>query len=302
MKIFLTGATGYIGSAVAARLQGAGHEVLGLARSAQASQALQARRITPILGDLDDLGSLTAGAKEADGVIQAAFKLEADIDASVAAERNAVTTLIDALRGTSKPLVFTSGTAVLGDTGSLIYEEDTPIAPHPFRGRLETEALVLETDDLHGIVLRPPNVYGKGDGHGVLTILRHAGRKLGAVPYAAGSGDHLWSFVHIDDLAELFLLALTKSPRGQRFHAGAQSGVRTQSIAEAVSNGIGLSGATVEVSIGQLRNLFPAPPLADYWILNSQSSSGKAKQLLAWKPEHLDMLHHVATHQLPAID
>jgi nucleoside-diphosphate-sugar epimerase len=243
---------------VAQKLQGAGHEVLGLARSAQAAKTLEDRCITPIRGDLEDLSSLTAAARAADGVIQAAFKLNADINASVTAERRAVAALIDALRGTSKPLLFTSGTAVLSDTGSLIYEENTYITPHPFRERLDTEALVLETEDIHGIVLRPPNVYGRGDGHGVLSILRHAGRKSGAVPYAVGSGDHLWSFVHIDDLAELFVLAFMKSTRGERFHAGAQVGLRTQSIAEAASYGIGLSGATVR---SRWRNFEPCFPL-----------------------------------------
>ena len=302
MKVFLTGATGYIGSAVAARLQGAGHEVVGLARSIEAARTLQDRHITPVHGDLDDLSSLTAAARSADAIIQAAFQLGADVDASVASERRAVAALIDGVRGTSKPLMFTSGTAVLGDTGSLVFDEDTPIAPHPFRGRLETEMMVLQREDVHGIVLRPPNVYGRGDGHGIVSILRSAGRQLQKVPYATGSGDHLWSFVHIDDLAELFALALTKSPRGERFHAGAQSGLKTQAIAKAVSLGVGLAGVTTEVSLDELRTLSPAPPLADYWASNSQSSSAKAIQLLGWQPKHLDMLHDVAKPQLPATD
>jgi nucleoside-diphosphate-sugar epimerase len=302
VKVFLTGATGYIGNVVAERLQVAGHEVLGLARSNEATTTLQDRHITPVPGGLDDLSALTAAARSADAVIYAAFKLGADIDASVADERRAVAALIDGVRGTAKPLIFTSGTAVLGDTGSWVFEEDTPIAPHPFRGRLETETLLLETKDIHGIVLRPPNVYGRGDGHGVVSILRHVGRQLRKVPYATGSGDHLWSFVHVEDLAELYLLALTKSPRGERFHAGAQSGLRTQAIAGAVSQGIGLSGTTTEVPLEELRTLFPVPPLADYWASNSQSSADKAKRLLGWHPEHLDMLHDVATQQLPATD
>lgn len=300
MKVFVTGATGYIGSSVAGRLIREGHEVLGLARSLQAAEALHSRGITPVLGDLDDVRTLASGASSADGVIHAAFKLDANVDASVSAERRAVSALMEAVRGTPKPLLFASRTAVLGDTGSLVYEEETPIAPHPFRGRLETESLVLETRDVHGIVLRPPNVYGLGDGHGIVSILRHVGHKVGAVPFATGTGDHLWSFVHIDDLATLFVLALTKAQQGERLHAGAQSGLQTRVIAEAVSRGIGLEGATAELSLREMRSLFPVRPLADYWASNSQSSSAKAIRLLRWQPEHLDMLHDVANDSLPA--
>jgi nucleoside-diphosphate-sugar epimerase len=300
VRIFLTGATGYIGSAVADKLMDAGHEVVGLARSVQSAEILKSRNILSWQGDLSDWKSLTQGARSADAVIHAAFKLEVDVDASIAAERSTVAALLEGVCGTSKPFIFTSGTAVLGDTGSLVYEENTHIAPHPFRGRLETEALVLEAKDVHGIVLRPPNVYGNGDGHGILTILRQAGRTLGAVPYANGAGQHLWSFVHVEDLAELFVLALTKATRGERFHAGAQSGLKTQAIAAAVSHGLGFAGQTQELSLDELRHLFPVPALADYWSSNSQSSSDKAKRLLGWQPEHSDMLAYLANQPLPA--
>jgi len=300
VRIFLTGATGYIGSAVADKLMNAGHEVLGLARSIQSTGILKSRNILPLRGDLSDSKSLIEGARSADAVVHAAFTLKADVEASVAAEHSAVSALLEGVRGTSKPFIFTSGTAVLGDTGPHVYEEDTPIAPHPFRGRLKTEALVLHAKDVHGIVLRPPNVYGDGDGHGILTVLRQAGRTLGAVPYANGAGQHLWSFVHVEDLAELFVLAVTKAQRGERFHAGAQSGLETRAIAAAVSHGLGFAGQTQKLSLDELRHLFPVPALADYWSSNSQSSSDKAKRLLGWQPEHSDMLAYLAKQSLPA--
>jgi nucleoside-diphosphate-sugar epimerase len=143
---------------------------------------LKSRNIRPISGNLDDLRTLTDAAREADAVVQAAFKLGADVDSLVKAER----------------------AAVLGDTGSIVYAEDTPIPPHPFRGRLETEQKVLNEQSVHGIVVRPPNVYGRGNGKAMLSLLQAVGSGLGAVPYAKGTADHLWSFVHVEDLADLF--------------------------------------------------------------------------------------------------
>ena len=309
MNVFVLGATGYIGSVVAEKLQQAGHRVVGLARSAASAEALEARGIQPVRGSLESPDVLTRAARAADAVVQAAFTQEGhDFVASVAVERTAVRVLLRALEGTGKALVVTSGTAVLGDTGDRVFDEDTPIVrPEPDASagagnaalralgeRLAMEKEVLGASGVRGIVLRPPNVYGRSDGQSVLTMLRRAGRTLGAVPYAPGTAEHRWSFVHVDDLAHLYLLALEGAKAGELFHAGAEIGLRTRAIAEAVSHQLGLGGATVELELPALGEALGAPPMAPYWASNSQSSGEKARRVLGWRPEHTRMLDEVA--------
>ncbi|MDF7815243.1 NAD-dependent epimerase/dehydratase family protein [Hymenobacter sp. YC55] len=308
MKLFLTGATGYIGSVVAEKLQQAGHQVAGLARSTASAEILTARGIEVILGDLNDAPVLAAAARAADGVIHAAFKHEGtDFGQAVEVEQRAVWALLSGLAGSGKPFLLTSGTAVLGDTGTHVFDEQTPLAARTVTsadsadaglkallGRLAVEDMVLQAAGVRGIVLRPPNVYGRSDGHAVLALLRGAAQALGAVPYATGTADHQWSFVHVDDLADLYLLALDNSPASELYHAGAEPGLRTKGIAEAVSFGLGLAGRTVELDLPALGEALRMPPLAAYWASNSQSSSEKARRVLGWQPRHTQMLADVA--------
>ena len=309
MNVFLTGATGYIGSVVAEKLQQAGHRVTGLARSAASAAALTALGIETVRGDLSSLQVLTDAARAADGVVHAAFQQEGhDFTAAVAAEQLAVRALLAGLAGSGKPLLFTSGTGVLGDTGTTVFDEQTPIAARnastgspdqlAIRARLHTEDEVLAAAGVRGLVLRPPNVYGRSDGRAVLALLRVAGRSLGAVPYATGTADHQWSFVHVDDLADLYVLAVAKGTAGQLYHAGAESGLRTKSIAEAVSHGLGLGGKTIELGLSALGEAFQVPPMAHYWAMNSQSSREKAQRMLGWQPQHIQLLTDIA--QRPA--
>jgi nucleoside-diphosphate-sugar epimerase len=301
MKIFLTGATGYIGSVIAEKLLQAGHQVVGLARSEASAQALEKQGVEPYRGDINDAQILTIGAQSADGVIHTAFDLgSGDFSAANAAEAKAVDALIAGLQGSGKPLILTSGTGVLGNTGDIVYEEDTPIAPaespavKALQARLTIEKSVLSATGLRGVVLRPPNVYGRGDGRVVFWMLRMAAQKLGAVPYAVGSGDNLWTFVHVDDLADLFVLALEKASSGELFHAGAQGGLRTEDIASALSQGMGLGGKTIALEKPELAEALGLPAMADYWASNSQSSGEKARRVLGWKPHHLDLLGDVS--------
>jgi nucleoside-diphosphate-sugar epimerase len=300
MKIFLTGATGYIGSVIAEKLLQAGHQVIGLARSDASAQTLEKQGIEPFYGDLNNTESLIDAASEADGIIHTAFDLDShDFLTASAIESKAVHAFISALEGSDKPLIFTSGTGVLGDTGEVIYDEERPNTNsdsptvRALQMRLNTEKAVLSAVGLRGIVLRPPNVYGRGDGRVLFMMLRAAGEKLGAVPYADGSGGNLWSYVHVDDLADLFVLAIEKAPAGELFHAGAQSGLRSKDIAAALSRGMGLGGETVALQKTELGEAFGLPAMADYWASNSQSSNEKAHRLLGWKPKYVDLLSEV---------
>lgn len=161
--------------------------------------------------------------------------------------------------------------------------------------RALTENNVLQAKGVRGIVLRSPNVYGRSNGQALLSHLAIASKKIGAVPYADFSADHLWSFVHVDDLAELYVLALEKSPAGELYYTGAQSGIKTKALAAALSQGIGYEGRIRETSMTELAGIFGHPFLSEFWTWNNQSSAEKAKRLLGWKPSHTDMLKEIAT-------
>ena len=294
MRTLVTGATGYIGNVVAEKLRAAGHAVAGLARSDAAADALRAGGIEPVRGDLDSPETLARAAGGVDAVVHAAFKLEGyDLTKTFATERAAVRAFVDGMAGTGKPLVFTSGTGVLGDTGDRVFDETTPVPLNPFAARVgtENEVLAAAARNVRGIVLRPPSVYGRSHGKAVLTMLRAAADQLGAVPYAEGAGDRLWSYVHVDDLADLYVLAVERAAAGSLFHTAGEKGLRTKAIAEAVSRTIGLGGKTAELPIGELRKVLP---LADYWSMNSQSSGEKARDVLGWRPTHLSMLSELS--------
>jgi nucleoside-diphosphate-sugar epimerase len=163
--------------------------------------------------------------------------------------------------------------------------------------RLDVEQAVREAADIRGVVLRPPNVYGRGHGQMLFWALRAAAQRLGAVPYAVGTEDNRWSFVHVDDLADLFVLAVDKAAAGDLFHAGAQSGIRTADIATAVSHGMGLGGRTIALRISGLEDALGMPAMAHYWAANSQSSGDKARRVLGWTPQHLDLVADVPAAQ-----
>jgi len=304
MNIFLTGATGYIGSVVAEKLQQAGHVVTGLARSGASADTLQARGIQVVRGDLRDAAVLNDAAQAADGVINAAFDFDPqDFPATAALERQVVMTLVGALKGSGKPLIFTSGTGMLGDTGNVVFDEETSLvvpegdAGWATRGRLQNEHTVLGASGMRGIVLRAPHVYGRSDGNNLIAALRTAGLRIGAVPYGAGSGQRQWSFVHVDDLAELYVLALEHSQGGELYYASAESGLHTADIARAISQGGELQGRTTELDMAALADAFDTPFMAWSWVVNNQSSGLKAQRALNWSPRHTRMLEALAQPQ-----
>ncbi|WP_229373163.1 NAD-dependent epimerase/dehydratase family protein [Umezawaea beigongshangensis] len=301
MKVFLTGATGYIGSVIAEKLLQAGHDVVGLARSDTSADKLKGQGVEPVRGEIGDTERLTDVARGVDGVVHTVFDSSSlDWTAANAGDVAAVNAVIAGLRGTGKPFIYTSGTGVLGNTGEIVYDEDTPVVPSELpavkalQQRLDTEKAVLGAAGVSGIVLRPPNVYGRGDGRAVFWMIREAAKKLGAVPYAIGSEGNRWAYVHVDDLADLFVLALDQTPAGELFHTGAQSGLRTRDIATALSRGTGLGGKTIALEMSELEAAIGFPFVGEYWASNSQSSSDKARRVLGWKPQHLDLLDEIS--------
>jgi nucleoside-diphosphate-sugar epimerase len=285
MNVFLTGATGYIGSVVAKQLQQAGHTVVGLARSETAAAKLRERNIQPLVGDLRDVDKLVDAAQQADGVIHTAFFHDwGDFASAVKAERKAVAAMVQALEGSGKPLIAPSGTGVLGDTGDRIVNEDTPIDSTfigAVRAEVEQEVIQAAQRNVRGVVLRLPFfVYGRGASV-FPTLLLNDAQQSGSARYI-GSGENKMSAVHVDDVARLFVLALEKAPAGSLFHAGVESGITMKAIAQAISRTVGCGTASISVEQATERWGVTAAALLS---ISSQTSASKAIQELGWQPQ-----------------
>jgi nucleoside-diphosphate-sugar epimerase len=279
MKVFLTGATGYIGGAVAERLQAAGHAVIGLARSDAAEQKLKARGIEARRGDLSDKSSLKAASQGADAVIHAAATNNAE---GPKADKAAVEAIVDALKGSNKPFIYTSGIWVLGNTGNTPLDETAPYHPLAivaWRPAVEELALASAGQGVGAKVLRPALVYGRAAG--IPAMLVGEARQRGKVRYV-GSGDQSWTFVHVEDLSDLYVRVLTQAPAGSVWHGAAGEPVLAKAVAEAAARAGGAGGAVSSLPLEEARKTMG--PFADALAANQKISSRKAQQTLGWKP------------------
>jgi nucleoside-diphosphate-sugar epimerase len=245
-SLFVTGASGWIGSAVVDELLATGHEVTGLARSDASAAALKAKGVRVRRGDLDDLDGIRGGAEEAEAVIHLANKHDwSDPAASNAAERASTQTIGDALAGSGRPFLLAAGIAALAQ-GRPATEAD----PSPFHGvdspRGGSENLALEFVDrgVHTVSLRfAPTVHGTRD-HGFIAYLAAVAREKGLSGYP-GEGTNRWAAVHVRDAARMVALGLEKAPAGTCLHAVAEEGVPTREIAEAIGAAFGLPVASI---------------------------------------------------------
>jgi nucleoside-diphosphate-sugar epimerase len=281
MRVFVTGASGWIGSATVDELLAAGHEVTGLARSDASAAALHAKGVRVLRGDLDDLTSIRAGAEAAEAVIHLANKHDfANMAASSAAERAAVQTIGDALAGTGRPFLFASGVAALAQGRPAAESDPSPFhGPDSPRGGSENLALDYVDRGVHAVSLRfAPTVHGAGD-HGFIAVISAVAREKGVSGYP-GDGTNRWAAVHRSDAARLVEMGLAKAPAGSRLHAVAEEGVPTRDIATAIGRALGLPVTSID----------PADVPGHFgWIgtffgMDLAATSTVTRELLGWEP------------------
>jgi nucleoside-diphosphate-sugar epimerase len=299
MRVFLTGATGFIGKAIVRELLTTGHQVLGLARSYASAEALTRLEIEAHRGDLADTESLVAGARACDGVIHTAFihdfvgaasqVVHAAYAAAAETDRRAVAALAGALEGSGKAFVSTSGTALLapGRTGT---EEDAP-APGSAAGlRAASEATVLAAAGrgVRASALRlPPSVHGTGD-HGFVPALIDLARRTGISAFI-DDGANRWPAVHRLDAAHLFRLALENAAPGARLHAVAEEGVAMRAIAETIGEGLGVPVRSLTEDQAHAHFEW----MAGFVAIDNPASSALTREALGWSPQESGLLKDV---------
>lgn len=293
MKVFVTGATGYIGGSVALALMRRGHSILGLARNDDKAAALKALGFETLIGSLDDADALTLGARQADAVLNAAHADHAD----------AAETLLNALEGSGKRLIHTSGSSIVGTQAGgerldPVYDEETPFTPSPGRApRVALNKRVMAGSDrgLHPVIIAPSLIYGLGHGvhkHSMQIpwLIETARRHRQARHF--GPGENLWSNVHIDDLVDLYLLAFENAPSGAFYYAeNGEDSMR--SLCEAINRLLGHDGQTGTMTLAEAAAEWGEGPAMNTMGSNSRVRAVRARAELGWAPSRPSALHEI---------
>ncbi|GLY34120.1 3-beta hydroxysteroid dehydrogenase [Amycolatopsis sp. NBRC 101858] len=281
MRVFVTGASGWIGSALVPELLGAGHQVVGLARSDASAAAVEKLGAEVLRGGLDDLETLKTGAANADGVVHLAFGHDfSRMEAAIRTDAAAVDAMAAVLAG--KPLIAASGTPSV--PGRAATEADDPAGFGPVAGRMDNARAVVKTAEngvRASVVRLPRSVHGEGDAHGLIARLIAAGREKGIAAYV-GDGTARWPAVHVLDAAHLFHLALEHAPAGSVLHAVGDEGVAIRDVAEVAGRRLGLPVTSVEADeLGFLGAIL---------AIDQPASSTTTQELLGWQPTHPGLL------------
>ncbi|MDC7806740.1 SDR family oxidoreductase [Luteimonas sp BLCC-B24] len=291
MQIFVTGATGFVGSAVVRELLAHGHRVLGLARSDASAQGLAALGAATLRGDLEAPETLQRGAERADAVLHLGFVHDfSRFGDACAIDRRAIDALGAAIEHTAKPLIVTAGVAALDTAGPVATEADPARAPTDAYPRAsEAAANALSARGIAtGIMRLPPTVHGDGD-HGFVPMLIDIARRTGRSAYIEW-GDNVWPAVHVRDAARAFRLAVERGPRAEIHHAVAEQGVAFRKIAEAIAAGLDLP--CVSLSVDEARAHFGW--MFEFAALDQPVSSARTRELLGWQPSEPGLMRDLA--------
>jgi len=293
LKIFITGASGYIGGSVAVALMAAGHHVSGLARSDEAAAALAKLGIKPVRGTLDDTEVLAKAAHDADATVNAAN----------AGHRAAAAVMLKALADTGKIFLHTDGSSIIGTRarGELVekvFDEETPFTPTPTRAsRVEIDNMVRNAagDGVRSVVIAPSLIYGLGLGPNSHSIqvpwLIKVAKKFGVAKHI-GPGENRWANVHIDDLTALYMLAIEKAPAGAFYYA--ENGENSmRELCEAISRMLGQGGRTQSMTVEEAAVEWGEGPANDTMGSNSRVRAKRARAELKWQPKARSLIEEI---------
>jgi nucleoside-diphosphate-sugar epimerase len=293
MRIFCTGTSGYIGGSIALALAAAGHEVSGLVRSEQSAEQVAALGITPVHGTLDDADVLAAAAARADAVINSA---NADHAPSAQA-------MLGAIEGTGKTYIHTSGSSIVGTQSAgervdAIYDETTPVNPSSGRAArvaLNKEILSFRSKGVRPIIICPSLIYGIGQGpakHSIQVPWLIALAKKAGVAKHYGPGENIWSNVHIDDLVDLYFLALASAPAGAFYFA--ENGENSmKQVCEAINRKLGVKSATVPMSLDEAAREWGEGAAQNTMGSNSRVRAVRARAELGWRPSRPSLIEEI---------
>jgi nucleoside-diphosphate-sugar epimerase len=291
MRVFVTGANGWVGSAIISELLLAGHQVVGLVRSESKAESLRTAGGEPLLGSLSDLETLKSAASEADGVIHTAFGLDHSKITELAQEDSqAIQAFGDAYAGSERPIIITSG-LFLAPAGEVFTEDMllAPITPDFPRASEQTAFAVAQRGVRATWVRLPRSVHGLGETHGFIPMMASIARAKGVSAYV-GDGQNLWPSVHRLDAARVFRLALEHGGQGGPFHAVADEGVAYRQIAEAIGEQLGVP--THSISPEEAVDHFG---LLAMWVAgNGPASSAQTRARLGWIPEQPSLIEDIS--------